>query len=66
VWRDESTSANHRSYLYYCTDITVRQHWVYPRVDICDGTEPSINELISGFDSNHIEYIRDKGGTSNL
>lgn len=66
VWRAESTSANHRSYLYYCTDITVRQHWVYPRVDICDGTEPSINELISGFDSNHIEYIRDKGGTSNL
>lgn len=66
VWRAESTSANHRSYLYYCTDITVRQHWVYPRVDICDGTEPTINELISGFDSNHIEYIRDKGGTSNL
>jgi hypothetical protein len=26
-WRPESTSANHRSYLYYCTDTSVRQWW---------------------------------------
>lgn len=39
---------------------------VYPRLDICDGTEPTIQELLEGFDSRHIEYIRSKGGRSNI
>lgn len=66
VWRAESTVSNHRSYLYYCTDTSTRQYWVYPRVDKIDGTEPSIEELLSGFDANYIDYIREKGGDSNI
>lgn len=45
-WRPETTSANHRSYLYYSTDATTDQRWVYPRVDICDGSEPTIEDLL--------------------
>lgn len=51
-WRPETTSGNYRTYLYYCTNTSVRQRWAYPRVDICDGTEPTINELLNGFDPN--------------
>ena len=66
VWREETTTALHRAYLYYSTDTSTRQQFCYPRVDICDGTEPSINELLVGFDSRNIEYIRTKGGKSNI
>jgi hypothetical protein len=66
VWRSETTSARHRSYLYYTTDTNTRQRWAYPRVDVIDGTEPTIDELLSGFDSNYIEYVRSKGGTKNI
>jgi hypothetical protein len=34
--------------LYYAEATTPRQQWVYPRVDIVDGTEPSIEELLDG------------------
>ncbi len=51
VWREETTTARHRSYLYYGTDTSQRQYWVYPRVDVIDGTEPSIQDLLDGFDS---------------
>ena len=61
-WRPSTTSARHRSYLYYTTNTNTRQRWAYPRVDVCDGTEPSIEELLSGFDSRNIDLIRAKGG----
>jgi len=48
-WHPSSTAANHRSYLYYSTDPNTHQLWVYPRVDLCDGTEPTIEDLLSGF-----------------
>ena len=51
-WLPESTESLHRSYLYYCTDVSVRQQWVYPRFDVVDGTEPSIDNLLNGFDVN--------------
>jgi len=66
VWRAETITYLHRSYLYYSSDTSTRQQWCYPRVDICDGTEPSINELLSGHDSRNIDYIRQKGGTRNI
>ncbi len=47
-WRPETTTGNHRSYLYYSTDPTTQQLWAYPRVDICDGTEPSLQDLLQG------------------
>jgi uncharacterized repeat protein (TIGR01451 family) len=51
-WLPESTESLHRTYLFYCTDVNVRQQWVYPRFDIVDGTEPSIDNLLNGFDAN--------------
>ncbi len=51
-WRPETTSGNFRTYLYYCTNTSVRQRFVYPRVDVVDGTEPSIAQLLEGLDPN--------------
>jgi len=53
VWDHENTETLHRSYLYYTTDTSVRQHWAYPRLDVIDGTEPSIQDLLNGFDSKY-------------
>ena len=50
-WLPQSTSSNHRSYLYYCTDTSAVQQWIYPRVDVIDGTEPSVAELTEGYGS---------------
>ena len=38
--------ALHRTYHYYCADNTTRLQFAYPRVDVCDGTEPPISELV--------------------
>jgi|GEM_PF-2703459 len=51
-WLPETTESLHRTYLFYCTDTDVRQQWVYPRIDVVDGSEPSIDDLLSGFDVN--------------
>lgn len=51
IFSPGSTTARHRAYLYYCTDITQRQWWCYPRIDKIDGNEPSINQLLNGYDS---------------
>ena len=72
-WHDSTTSSNHRSYLYYSTDAATDQQWCYPRVDICDGTEPTIADLVNGEgnvlnpNGTKIRYVRDwiDGSTSN-
>ena len=65
-WLPETTSARCRTYAIYRTgtgDSTgAIHHSVYPRIDICDGTEPTIAELLSGHDSRNIDYIRSNGG----
>ena len=43
-----ATANNHRTYLFYSTLATTNQQWAYPRVDLCDGTEPSLDDLLSG------------------
>jgi len=63
-WLPTATTGRHRSYLYYSSDTNTRQQWCYPRVDICDGTEPSIQELLDGFDSRYVDYVRAKGGAN--
>lgn len=47
VWQPTTTSSDHRSYLYYSIDTTTNQQWYQPRVDVVDGTEPSISELLN-------------------
>jgi len=55
VWSTNNVKSRHRSYLYYSTDASTRQQWAYPRVDIIDGTEPSIADLISDAPSDVID-----------
>jgi len=62
VFAEGTTLARHRSYLFYSTDVNTRQQWCYPRMDICDGTEPSITELLAGFDSRNEALFRAKSG----
>ena len=51
-----TTSNRLRSYLYYSTNTSTRQRWWQPRVDVCDGSEPSIQELISNSPNTWIDY----------
>jgi hypothetical protein len=50
-WSQFLTSIKIRSYLYATSDLTTKMQWVYPRIDLCDGSEPSISDLLSGYDS---------------
>jgi hypothetical protein len=46
-WLSDSTVGLHRTYHYYCGDNTTHLQWYDPRFEICDGTEPTISELLS-------------------
>jgi len=46
-WDPSSSSALHRTYHYYCGDSTTRLQFMSPRIDLCDGTEPTISELLN-------------------
>jgi len=54
VWATATTTANHRTYLYYSTDATAKQLWCYPKVEIVDGSEPTILQMTQG----HIHSLR--------
>ena len=60
-WDAASTSALHRTYHYYCGDATTRLQFLSPRIDVCDGNEPSISELLT----NGISVWRDTSGKNN-
>ena len=47
-WTTTATNSYHRTYLYYSTNSSTNQQWCYPRVDLCDGTEPTIEDLVNG------------------
>lgn len=45
---DTATILTHRTYLYYST-LTTEKQWFYrPRIDLMDGTEPTLAELLAG------------------
>ena len=46
-WSSNSTQGIHRTYHYYCGDSTTRLQFYDPRVDLINGKEPSINELVT-------------------
>lgn len=46
IWQSTHTQTLLRSYLYYSTDTSTRQQFYKPRVDLCDGTEPTVQELL--------------------
>lgn len=41
-----SVSLVHRTYLFYCTNTSVRMEFAAPRIDVCEGNEPSIADLL--------------------
>jgi hypothetical protein len=45
--RNDAPSINHRTYLYYTTSTDGRQQWIRPRIDPLDGTQPSIEDLVT-------------------
>lgn len=63
VWQATNTKTVHRSYLYYSTDTTTNQQWYQPRIDLVDGTEPTIAELISGVGSKWYDLVGSNHGT---
>lgn len=46
-WNSDTTYGQHRTYHYYCGDSTTRLQLYQPRVDLCDGSEPTIAELLA-------------------
>lgn len=62
VWQATNTQTWHRSYLYYSTDTTTNQQWYQPRIDLVDGTQPSIADLISGVGSEWYDIVGSSHG----
>lgn len=50
-WASDATFGGHRTYLYYSTVTTERQYWIRPRMEICDGTEAPISDLLGDRDN---------------
>ncbi len=48
VWRSTTTTARFRSYLYYATDVGVRQYFHQPVLQKLDGTEDALGDIIAG------------------
>jgi len=48
IWNATSSQAILRTYLFYSDDVTATQSFIYPRVDLIDGTEPTIQQLLTG------------------
>ncbi len=45
-WASTATESNSRSYLYYSSSIDTIQQFYRPRVDLVDGQEPSLGDLL--------------------
>ena len=52
IWHQNTERAKHRTYLYYSTNTSTNQQFYAPRVDICDGTEPSLYDLLNNVPNN--------------
>lgn len=46
VWSSLSNKSVHRAYLFYSTDTSTNQQFYNPRIDIIDGSEPTIDDLL--------------------
>lgn len=50
VFKTDTQKVSLRAYLYYSSDNTVVQQFMRPRIDLVDGTEPSISDLLNNAD----------------
>lgn len=46
-WLTDSTVTLHRTYHYYSGDNTTRLQFALPRIDLCDGNQPSLSDLLT-------------------
>jgi hypothetical protein len=46
-WQSGTTTGSSRVYHYYCTDTTTRIEFYWPRIDLVNGAEPSIDHLLA-------------------
>jgi hypothetical protein len=46
-WSSGTTTATHRTYHYYCGDSTTRLEFYMPRIDLVNGTQPSLRQLLT-------------------
>jgi len=51
IWGATHTQALHRSYQYYSTNVVETHQWWGPRMDLVDGKEPSLQDLLNGTDN---------------
>lgn len=47
IWNTGTGKTIHRSYLFYSTISTTNQQWYQPRIDVCDGSELSVQDLLN-------------------
>ena len=67
IWRPETTTARSRSLMIYSPDAAGVTHYtVYPRMDKCDGTEPSIVQLLEGYDSINFGLLTNNNDFNNI
>ena len=45
---DTTTSIRHRTYHFYSTTTSAHLQFFDPRIEVCDGSEPTINDLLDG------------------
>lgn len=57
----DTTLLLHRTYHFYCGDNTTRLQFLYPRIDLCNGNQPSIQELLN----NSPGMLKDNSGNNN-
>jgi hypothetical protein len=50
-WLTTTTTSLTRAYLFYSTSTTERQYFYRPRIDLLDGNEPSLQDLINCSDN---------------
>jgi hypothetical protein len=50
-WASGTTSARHRAYHYYTTNVSSGIEFAYPRLDKLDGFQPTIGELLNSGES---------------
>jgi len=58
IWQTNTAKTLHRSYQFYSTTTDEKQQWFRPRVDVIDGNEPSLSEMLSGVGFSVSPHVR--------
>jgi hypothetical protein len=61
IWNYSTVTSQLNAYHYYSTDPSATQSFIYPRIDLVDGLEPSIQDLLIG-----PEPVKDMSSKMNL